>query len=243
MMTPYWSLKRLCGYAVLALPGTFLPREAGMSLQNQYWSLGWPIPLEVTVYGPSSGYSGISLPFLPALVASFALWFGVALVSHRVWQRAHAGRVTFLRALSAALVCALWGFLFSFFILGAGRFLLDYHWNSLDEQHFTSSMSSIARFCPATCIGVLAVPFVIQYLISSRYPRWPRVGFVSVAVLLFAGLSTPLAGRIQDVFHGHLLPIERPLIFYQAEYEQMLDMLYFTSPRGFIKTASEGAKP
>jgi hypothetical protein len=68
--------KRLIACGALALLGTFIPRKAGMSLHNDYWTLGWPVTAHLTVYGPSSGYSGTSMPFLPNLAWGFALWLG-----------------------------------------------------------------------------------------------------------------------------------------------------------------------
>jgi len=195
-----------------------------MSLHNRYWTLGWPIPLEVTVYGPKSGYSGISTPFLPLLAVNFALWFGVAALSHRVWVHAHVGTDTLPRAFWAGAVCALWGLILSCFALRAAEFVFQWRWTRLEGQELHRSMTSLTSIYPAIYVGFLAAPFVIQFVASQRSRLWPRVVFCSALALLLAAVASPLADRMQNVTNGGLFPIAHPLLYGRSEYAQLLEL-------------------
>lgn len=218
----------------MALPGTLLPREASMSLHNQYWTLGWPIPLEVTVYGPSSGYSGMSIPFLPVLVCSFACWFVVAALSYRIWLNFHYGAHTFFRALVSGLVCIFWGLIVSCFVLGAVEFFMDWHWRRLGAQDLIHSVTNYVVIYPFFCLSILSAPLVIQVVASHGYPIWPRVAFCGISVLALVGLSSPLANRLNDSNDVGQLQIIRPVEYCSWKYEMNLELVNIIS-RGRVQ--------
>lgn len=225
-----WSSNRVLWYGAMALPGAFLPSSAGVSLFNQYWTMGWPVPVPVTIYGPQSGFSGISMPFLPALLCGFVLWFAFAALSHCIWRWAHSGPPTVVRGFSAGIICAAWGLVLTFFARGAGELMLARYWMHTDGGQLLRCMTNFARVYPFVCLGFFSVPFALQFVVSRRFSlTLPRAAFCSVPVLLLAGLSSPIADsaqRMAGILGGGVLPIARPVQYCQGNYEMLLGLVY-----------------
>ena len=174
-------------YAVLAIPGTVLPRSAGVSLWNAYYELGWPLSTEVTVYGPNSGYSGhlgVSAPAASVLLLSFLLWYAIAVASYWAWRRWWVGGAKPWQALVLGGVCTLWAVFLTSFIFFLGATTWERCLDHLSLSHGLRCARLLLAAQPWVCLALLAVPPVALFLLSARYRLAARLSFCSIPAVL-----------------------------------------------------------
>lgn len=246
-MKLHWPSRKSLACAAMALSGTLLPRESGMSLHNEYWTLGWPLGAELTVFGPTSGDAGLSIPGLPILACSFALWFAIASTSHRIWQHAEASKAPAARVVAEGVVCTLWGVILACFGLGAGDLIVNWQQMFMGAGELKRSVTTVTRLYPGICLGFLAFPLLLQWIVSRRHSHWRRALFLSVPVLLFAGVSSPFTDSNQRLPGTGWLPIVPPIAYAASRYELLLGFADTVGGdadrRSFHPAAKVGARP
>lgn len=128
------------------------------------------------------------------------------------------------QAWATGTICALWGLILTWFIVGVAEFVIELRWNSFDAQHLQRSITNAAQIYPVICLSFFSVPFVLQFLASGRYAFWPRVAFCSIPMIFLAGLSSPFGERVQSLLGSYGLPIMPPVAYCEGKYALFLEL-------------------
>ncbi len=201
-------------YMVIALTGATIPFSDGMSLHNSHYNLGWPFSSPVTIYGPSSGLSGISMPSIRPLAYSFLFWLCATILSHIWLRRSRKEKGNPLLAIGSSCIVGVYltGFLIAFYAVPSFLLRLYYH-NINDEAYLRITKLSYFLF-PYIAVLSLSSFFISFFLMSRTYIKWARAAFLSVPIAVFFLCVT-------SYFHPGIWLFRAPVFVIASKYNHL----------------------